>query len=483
MGGWDELCVFTGIRPGGGPTVLTFDVESTAEKMAEEMMIMSPHGQNFTVEQLMIILKDVLDLCSRSDGFGRGHWWPDGFGHGGFYDTAIAIGYFGQFGFCNAMYWDQDLRRAAGGREVELRRVRAPDGYGGFSTILPLGSLDVGETQEEEEAEKENTVCTSYDGSTNFFALEGPYRYLEAWINREMDFAGELYEIVNSRSNGRVEYNWDVHRAAGYLPCIDYDGIEKCPSDYQDEFFMTRKGSRWTSDAISRGLCGKELVPYLIRDFNAWICMRPDLWPSPPTVLTPLFTIFDESCALTHMYNLPNDLLLEIFSHVYLTDLMSLSSTCRSMRNLLTNAGTLNAVLRQAVLSRHGSLRWILPVLTVQGEVKFAEKIAHEWLTSPYATAHAHISKISAMDSPLFESESAFRDQTFPYYVFIPIYLTVGTGNESFSMSSRKRLWRQAQQFQELWLEYRTKGWETDIFSMFDEETLKVRQAERNAMS
>jgi hypothetical protein len=126
----------------------------------------------------------------------------------------------------------------------------------------------------------------------------------------------------------------------------------------------------------------------------------------------------------------------------------------------------------------------MLPVLTVQGELELAEKIAQEWLASPYAFAHTHTSKIIAMDgSPLSESLSAFRDQAFPYYAFIPIYLTVGIGNESFSMSSRRRLWRQAQQFQRLWLEYRTKGWETDIFSMFDEEELKVRQSELNAIS
>ncbi|THV03730.1 hypothetical protein K435DRAFT_851516 [Dendrothele bispora CBS 962.96] len=139
------------------------------------------------------------------------------------------------------------------------------------------------------------------------------------------------------------------------------------------------------------------------------------------------------------------------------------------MRNLLTNAGTLNAVLRQAVLSQHGSLRWILPVATVQGEVEYAEEIAHKWLASPYAIDYA------PMDS---SSKSGFNDQAFPYHVFIPIYLNVDTGIESFSMSSRKRMWKQAQQFQELWHEYRTKGWETDIFSMFDEATLKVRQAE-----
>ncbi|THU79772.1 hypothetical protein K435DRAFT_697119 [Dendrothele bispora CBS 962.96] len=377
------------------------------------------------------------------------------------------------------MYWDQDLRRAAGGRGVELRRVRIPNGYGGFRIVVsPLENSDVGEITE-------NTVCTSYRGSTNFFALEGPYRYLEAWIDRaslpprsvafpqdpvNMDFAGELYEIVNSRSI--VEYDWEEDRVAGYLPCIDYDDIEKGPIGYQDEFYSTRKGSRWTSDAISQGLRGKELVPYLIRDFNAWICMPPDLWPSPPAVLTPLFTIFNESCALTHMHNLPNDLLLEIFSYVHLADLMNLSSTCRSMRNLLTNAGTLNAILRQAVLSRHGSLRWILPVATVQGEVEYAEEIAHKWLASPYAIAYAHISTMNS------SSKSAFSDPAFPYHVFIPIYLNVDTAIESFSMSSRKRMWKQAQQFQELWHEYRTKGWETDIFSMFDEATLEIRQAE-----
>jgi hypothetical protein len=64
----------------------------------------------------------------------------------------------------------------------------------------------------------------------------------------------------------------------GILPCIDYGGIEKTCPQYQDEFFEARSGSKWTGQAVNEGFRGKDLFPSLMRDFGAWMCMRPDMY-------------------------------------------------------------------------------------------------------------------------------------------------------------------------------------------------------------
>jgi hypothetical protein len=64
----------------------------------------------------------------------------------------------------------------------------------------------------------------------------------------------------------------------GILPCISYGGIEKTCPQYQDEFLEARSGSKWTSQAIAEGLRGLDLLQPLMRDFGAWMCMRPDMY-------------------------------------------------------------------------------------------------------------------------------------------------------------------------------------------------------------
>jgi hypothetical protein len=64
----------------------------------------------------------------------------------------------------------------------------------------------------------------------------------------------------------------------GVLPCISYGGIEKTCIQYQDGCREARSGSKWTAQGIEQGLRGKDLLPFLMRDFGAWMCMRPDMF-------------------------------------------------------------------------------------------------------------------------------------------------------------------------------------------------------------
>jgi hypothetical protein len=64
----------------------------------------------------------------------------------------------------------------------------------------------------------------------------------------------------------------------GILPCISYGGIEKTCPQYQDMIFQVRSGSRWTAEGVEKWLQGRDLLPHLIRDFDGWMFMRPDMF-------------------------------------------------------------------------------------------------------------------------------------------------------------------------------------------------------------
>ena len=106
-----------------------------------------------------------------------------------------------------------------------------------------------------------------------------------------MALEGELYEIVNSRHGIRCMHAGLVYalvlmtrsslaRNSGLLSGIQYGDIEKTLEHHQIRFLKARKGSKHTSHAISAGLRGTELLPAVLRDFQCWLSMRPDMWVS-----------------------------------------------------------------------------------------------------------------------------------------------------------------------------------------------------------
>ena len=49
---------------------------------------------------------------------------------------------------------------------------------------------------------------------------------------------------------------------------MSYGGIEQTCVQYQDVFLYARSGSKWTGQGIEQGLRGKDLLPFLMRDFG-----------------------------------------------------------------------------------------------------------------------------------------------------------------------------------------------------------------------
>jgi hypothetical protein len=83
---------------------------------------------------------------------------------------------------------------------------------------------------------------------------------------------------------------------------------------YQDRCLQARSGSKWTDKGIEQGLQDKDLLPSLIRDFGAWMCMQPNMfevffiiftiyyilndyyrWPTPSSISITKFKGFDHA--------------------------------------------------------------------------------------------------------------------------------------------------------------------------------------------
>jgi len=109
----------------------------------------------------------------------------------------------------NSGEWTPWTARIPPGDNVEARIVECYQGCGIFNTVivrLPDG---------EDTDEKSDCSCAMNDGIGNVFVLEGCWIYLQAWLDvslpprlsscsgEPLSLAGEFYEIVNSRKEGR----------------------------------------------------------------------------------------------------------------------------------------------------------------------------------------------------------------------------------------------------------------------------------------
>lgn len=212
--GHNELCLLSGLRPGGGPSHLLLpddDIDRVIKEMANEIKAIS----ETTPLDLLSILHESIALAA-SDDSGDDTWnsqKPPGLTDWSYFDICIAIGYFDEsdYGGCKACYHNRktDAVRAPGGRNVELRRVYSDMEDVCFDHVI-MGGVHC-EMQSD---------CTTFRGNPNFFVLEGCYKYLEAWLDRDslpprsvafpddaepMSIASELYEIINSRKHPRCK--------------------------------------------------------------------------------------------------------------------------------------------------------------------------------------------------------------------------------------------------------------------------------------
>ncbi|KDQ20438.1 hypothetical protein BOTBODRAFT_61583 [Botryobasidium botryosum FD-172 SS1] len=251
-------------------------------------------------------------------------------------------------------------------------------------------------------------------------------------------------------------------------------------------------------------------------DFRAWMFYRPDLWPYPPKKST-TFMVFDftpSSAPPNTFESLPREIMLAIFQYLPPHSLITLSTACKSLRNTLTNATVMDHIFKE-IIFKADHLSWILPLNCLPGEMERANVTARQWLVWAAEMAGGEVQNAdptegsekrypavpqnfprgfrlppgsraweSLIDTDITgwaqrggdnsgtvhapslqelieggrQDESPFLSSSFPYFAFVRVCF------EDDSMRNRRRLWGIAKQFERVWREYRTQGWERDIF-------------------
>ncbi|KDR71471.1 hypothetical protein GALMADRAFT_253776 [Galerina marginata CBS 339.88] len=449
------LCPLSGIAPDGGPTCLIDmeDLDTVSTTMASEILSYDQVSPQLTLQDLASILSSALKLASRPL-----ECWtvndlasklPVGISDWDYFNP-VGIGHFdASEGGVRPI---DEHGRCPSGRSVEVRRLGEYSGDGRFDTVL-IVDYDDDEAWVRQRTEWRYSLCSV--ANCNLFIMGGCLEYLRAWLDPSgslpprvafmenapsMSLEGELYEIVNSR--------YELRDDSGLFTSFRYGDIPKTLQGDQIRFLRARKGSHHTSRGIAAGLRGKDLLPALFADFQCWLTMRPDVWPSPTSESTPAFTFMQLVTSPLDDSNpfsaLPTELLLDIFRHLPIRALFSLSSASRSLRSLITEPAFLNQVIKAAVLT--GAEFWVLPVASIPGEEERARVVAMEWLS---AVSPDH-------DVPI--TEPPFHSASFPYLAFVRACYA------SDSMRNRQRLWDIVKQFEELWRDYRLYGWERDVF-------------------
>lgn len=212
-------------------------------------------------------------------------------------------------------------------------------------------------------------------------------------------------------------------------------------------------------------------------------------WPEPPRRVdtAPVFAGFSLDGQVTDspFMKLPNELLVPLLSELPLLSILSISSTCRHLRNLITAPTFLDVVLKEAIAA--GSLRWLLPLASLDDEPVRAYNAVRLWLPEEYRPRY--ISPPPPMDIDWDKGEYKSDDEdsededlpvrqvpalpVSPSAMLLSPHLDrlafLRACWESDSMMNRKRLWGQVKQFERIWADYRLHGWHVDRFYSSDD--------------
>jgi hypothetical protein len=138
---------------------------------------------------------------------------------GSAFKRCIAFGYFDDDNHEGCPYEDDSdrivKRRIPDGKFVTTRIVDL--GTGGNFGREAIRTKDAdGALVEQLERRRTRTSSLQQDGIGNFFLSECCFQFIQAWIpiedlppmwdGRELSFAGELWEVLNSREKGRSEF-------------------------------------------------------------------------------------------------------------------------------------------------------------------------------------------------------------------------------------------------------------------------------------
>lgn len=171
---------------------------------------------------------------------------------------------------------------------------------------------------------------------------------------------------------------------------------------------------------------------------------------------------------------------------------------------MMTEPSFMNCILKEAILK--GSLRWLLPVRGLLREEERAFEALRMWMPEEVRPASVAgsgeeqagetVDEVEAID---WDTEDAKYEPASTWYFIRPVLPPpplpplksilahpqfphlrfVRACWDSDSMMNRKRLWGMVKQFDGLWKEYRTNGWDVDRFFP-SEEILDVLYEDEN---
>ncbi|KAH8826595.1 hypothetical protein DL96DRAFT_1608432 [Flagelloscypha sp. PMI_526] len=321
----------------------------------------------------------------------------------------------------------EDKKNPEGFSCVQLQVCRGYDGYGQFESVLHNGEW------------KDSLISARYP---DIFMDARCWYYLKSWVtlqplaltaDPEMSFYTEFWEFIKDTPWTFLDYS--------PLPRTFDDG------DGEESFFSSSDRIKYALEhmcidgvpklrqALRSGLRGESLGTALLDDFQMWAFESPDMWPcwSEEFFKEPVFMKFVSiSQSTSALCFLPFENLLEIFADATPYDLLNVASTCKFLRQFLVRQDIFPIFLREMVL--RGSLRWLNPSPFAENEVARANESLITWIGSKGR---------EAVSNP-------FQDPGFPFLAFVYTCLV-----HSFSMRSRRRLWRIITNLEKHWIAFR----------------------------
>jgi hypothetical protein len=298
MGHFDEVCLLCGISP-SPPSGFSNCTDIAAEELVESLLEHFPtileesQVENAKSEEdLQEFLNDIMDEIdleySESCGAAFGRW--------------IAFGYFDDDS-------DEGCPHEDDSDPIVKRKI--PDGK--FVTTRAVDWANCGDFEREvirktdvdgavvEQLEKIITRTGSYwqQGIGNFFLSGCCFQFLQAWIpveglppmwdGRKLSFAGELWEVLNSRETGRSEFRSSTCRSMkpvaltrhsiddiGFLDWLDPGGAEQKLE--QTQYELATGGARYPSQiakGLREGYDKEDFKPLMLEDYGYWMFTRP----------------------------------------------------------------------------------------------------------------------------------------------------------------------------------------------------------------
>ena len=276
--GHDEVYVLCGIRPEGGPIWWCSDKEDSALQITDELLKSEP--MDLPREEITSMLLKIFAIGDL-DAVDPYYRWAVDSSHE---RDCVGIGHFGDIhskGHRPCVHHGRPLHPT--GDDVQTHRVRN-SWSGGFFTELV--EFDGGERIVHERLTIQcDTRLYYHDGpSQNMWVHVACWSYVQEWLDcplqprlgrsgNPLSFAGELYELVGSRHEPRVDRQ-------AWLPCVDYGGTLDAYMSYQqhqDYIIGCRLGVKHLAEALKAGLRDMQLIPAILKDCNWWMFVRPDM--------------------------------------------------------------------------------------------------------------------------------------------------------------------------------------------------------------